>query len=97
MCRAAAAELPEIKPPRRRLRALKIAGPKPGGFDRDGGTPLAAVSCALVGDVAYVVRIEALRSAALIVDGFLPRNISGKKAVDLGVRNQARQSSEGAF
>jgi hypothetical protein len=55
------------------------------------------VSCALVGDVAYVVRIKALRSAALIVDGFLPRKICGKEAVDLGVPNQARQSSEGAF
>jgi hypothetical protein len=33
------------------------------------GRPLSAVSCALVGDVAYVVRIETLRSTPLLVDG----------------------------
>src|SRR5688572_19084457 len=39
---------------------------------------LPAVSCAFIGDVAYVVQIEALRSAALIVDRVVARKICGE-------------------
>ena len=87
------------------------------------------MSCAFIGDVANVVRIETLGSTPLIVDepGFsldrpfslrsrlvesppgnllpqaahhpsTPRTLEmcGKEAVDLGIRHQARQSSEAA-
>src|SRR5262245_33723980 len=55
--------------------------------------PLSAVSCALVGDVADVVRIDTLRSTA-ITAGW---KIGGKEAVDPGVRHQVPQSCEAAL
>src|SRR5262245_32879680 len=54
---------------------------------------LSAVSGALVGDIADVVRIETLRSTALVVN----RNIDCKQTVDLSVGHQARQPCEAAL
>ena len=62
-----AAELLGINPTLFRRAVLRIALPRFSRSRRD-GLPLPAVPSTLVGDVAYVVRIETLRATPLIID-----------------------------
>jgi hypothetical protein len=70
---------------RLRSRQIRRADVSPAVTGETTG-PLSAVSCALVGDVAYVIRIETLRSTPLIVDKSTKASLAFDRAFTLWPR-----------